>query len=564
MKENILNRSVNDIRLRSFQKQLNKTDSLLFNRDNSIIHIKKTNNVSLFNNNDLGVGFSCNKFGNLDTYSDRGTSISIDINAVKSSNKEIKKVCNNVYEDITNIPYWNNQRHLCGIRFSNIDNISNMKKHINLSDLGSPTSTVNNPSFISGTPSTSSFENTNFTNFNTSQINADCFAGFTNKSGIREFLYNKNYDHYYNTVRVLNGNWMRRCFPYMFIDAQNTSNENRLQLNLTRKSSGERFFNNTIISSNIGGIVSNTNDCQFGRFSNSDGYDFHIQNAGERAYTLLQFHTNEADELPYEDPNTDGKFEVSENQMNTPINEVKKYDTIYHEHIVRRLVPWISPLPNQYGPNYYSRYSYPALSYETTKCTKYINKYSLKKSSTSSQGIYTNKKFISTLLTDWILLTADKRYYYSSDSEVDSTHFYIKGYKENKQTRRLYDGGPYFLLGAWDNNAGKYIEIKNMNTPNGWKDPNYDPDGPDRNEYILLYDDHWHFYNEKWRKDLHVRDRYSFSFPFGLYSRSTVNKTKPAYFEGVIKKYNAFNFYDISQKPSESIADTYRFNLDVC
>jgi len=204
MKEDILNKSVSDIRLRSLQKCINKTDSLIFNRDNSIVHIKKTNSIKPFNNTNLGVNFSCNKYGNLETYVDNsGTSVAVSANDIKGSNKEIKKVCNNVYENIfTDKRMHTNDRR--GVRFGSVDCVninsnniySNTRKNVTFN-----TKIYDDQDYFYN--SIDSVIDDSDINLKTIDTNTDSCFIFKNKDSITDYLYNKNKDHFFINTSIV-------------------------------------------------------------------------------------------------------------------------------------------------------------------------------------------------------------------------------------------------------------------------------------------------------------------------------------------------------------------------
>ena len=231
MKEDILNKSVSDIRLRSLQKCINKTDSLIFNRDNSIVHIKKTNSTSLFNNTNLGVNFSCNKYGNLETYVDNsGTSVAVSANDIKGSNKEIKKACNNIYDEIfiDKRMHTNDRR---GVRFGSVDCVninsnniySNTRKNVTFN-----TKIYDDQDYfynlINPTVENTDINNINASSLTTGDTNNDVgnLHIFKDKNPITDYLYNKNKDHFYNGIRIgfhvnfsdVATSILLRCNPY--------------------------------------------------------------------------------------------------------------------------------------------------------------------------------------------------------------------------------------------------------------------------------------------------------------------------------------------------------------
>lgn len=223
MKEDILNKSVSDIRLRSLQKCINKTDSLIFNRDNSIVHIKKTNSTNPFNNTNLGVNFSCNKYGNLETYVDNsGTSVAVSANDIKGSNKEIKKACNNIYDEIfvDKRMHTNDRR---GVRFGSVDCVninsnniySNTRKNVTFNtkiyDDQDYFYNMIHPTTRNQTV-TSVFKNKQYLPINKQ---SNCFF-FSDKDSVTDYAFNKNRDHFFvgTEINVNNSIIPTRCFPY--------------------------------------------------------------------------------------------------------------------------------------------------------------------------------------------------------------------------------------------------------------------------------------------------------------------------------------------------------------
>lgn len=204
MKEDILNKSVSDIRLRSLQKCINKTDSLIFNRDNSIVHIKKTNSINPFNNTNLGVNFSCNKYGNLETYADNsGTSVAVSANDIKGSNKEIKKACNNIYDEI----FVDKRMHTTdrrGVRFGSVDCVninsnniySNTRKNVTFN-----TKIYDDQDYFYN--SIDSVIDDSAVNLKKIDTNTDSCFIFKNKDSITDYLYNKNKDHFFINTSII-------------------------------------------------------------------------------------------------------------------------------------------------------------------------------------------------------------------------------------------------------------------------------------------------------------------------------------------------------------------------
>ena len=223
MKENILNRSVSDIRLRSLQKCINKTDSLIFNRDNSIVHIKKTNSTNPFNNINLGVNFSCNKYGNIETYVDNsGTSVAVSANDIKGSNKEIKKVCNNIYDEIfmDKRMHTNDRR---GVRFGSVDCVninsnniySNARKNITFN-----TKIYDDQDYFYNMIRPQTYTQTGTSVLENKQYlpikkQSNCFF-FGDKDSVTDYAFNKNRDHFFagTEINVNDSIIPTRCFPY--------------------------------------------------------------------------------------------------------------------------------------------------------------------------------------------------------------------------------------------------------------------------------------------------------------------------------------------------------------